>query len=295
MATAAERKALSHVERTASEPRDESLHKALLRRIDQINSEIRLLRLSPAPGEQCFSFLPGQWLDVYVPTVPKAGGFTITSPPSLLSTSNLHPYFELAIQKSPENPPAAWLWRPEEEILDSELSVRVGGSFVWPPKFSGGEIKRVVLVAGGVGINPLMSILSHLSNLDPIPFEIRFLYTLRDPGDERMGDERMGDEILFLGRLVKIFNLLEKEEALQVFLTSGKRESGVIWCNENEVPFNGRRIGKRDLEQALGEVEERKGTVVYICGVPGMTDEFVKIAKEAEGMDERHVLCEKWW
>ena len=29
--------------------------------------------------------------------------------------------------------------------------------------------------------------------------------------------------------------------------------------------------------------------------VPGMTDEFVKAAKGADGMDERHVLCEKWW
>jgi ferredoxin-NADP reductase len=290
MSTPAERKTLSHIERTADEPRDESLHKVLLKRIDEINPEIKLLRLSPVPGEKVFSFLPGQWLDVHVPTIPKAGGFTITSPPSLLSASNPDPYFELAIQKSPENPPAAWLWRPEKEILGSELSVRVGGSFVWPPKFYGGEIRRVVFVAGGVGINPLMSILSHLSRLNPMPFEIKFMYTLRDPGEERTRGE-----ILFLERLVKIFNLLEKERALQVFLTSGKRESGAIECNENEVPFKGRRIEKRDLEEALGVVEERRGTIVYICGVPEMTDEFVKAAKKAEGMDERHVLCEKWW
>ena len=290
MATPAERKTLSHVERTVTEPRDESLHKVILQRIDQINSEIRLLRLSPETRVNGLSFKPGQWLDVHVPTVSKVGGFTITSPPSLLSSSNLNPYFELAIQKSPNNPPAAWLWRPEEEIVGTELQVRTGGSFVWPPKFYGDVIKRVVFIAGGVGINPLMSIVSHLVQQDPPPFEIKFLYTLRDPGDGRSGDS-----ILFLERLVKIFNKLEKEESLKVFLTSGQNEEGLIDCNENEVKFRGRRIGKKDLWDVLGPVEERKGTVAYICGVAGMTDEFVEAAKEAEGMDERHVLCEKWW
>lgn len=60
---------------------------------------------------------------------------------------------ELAVQKSPSNPPAAWLWRPREEILGKELSVRVGGSFVWPPSgIDIEEIRNVVFVAGGVGI-----------------------------------------------------------------------------------------------------------------------------------------------
>jgi NAD(P)H-flavin reductase len=35
--------------------------------------------------------------------------------------------------------------------------------------------------------------------------------------------------------------------------------------------------------------------VVYVCGVPGMTEKLVRRAKKAEGMDERHVLYEKWW
>ena len=290
MVTPAERKTLSHVERTATEPRDASLHIVILHQIDQINSQIRLLRLSPAASNKPFTFLPGQWLDVYVPGIPKAGGFTITSPPSLLSSSHPNPFLELAIQKSLDNPPAAWLWKPEEEILGSELSVRVGGSFVWPLKSYGGEIRRVVFVAGGVGINPLMSILSHISQQDHLPFELTFLYTIRHPGEERCGDS-----ILFLERLLKIFKQLEREQSLQLYLTGGKHAEGTIVCNENEVSFQGRRSAKRDLLEALGPPEERWGTVVYICGVAAMTDEFVKAAKEAEGMDARHVLCEKWW
>lgn len=290
MAPPTERKTLSHKERTATEPRDDSLHRVVLKRIDQMSSEVRLLRFNLASGEKEFSFLPGQWLDVHAPKIPKVGGFTITSSPSLLLSTNANPYFELAIQKSPSNPPAAWLWRPETEILGSELQVRVGGSFTWPPKFCGDEIKRVVLIAGGVGINPLMSILSHISQKSPLAFEIKFLYTLRDPGSSRSGSS-----ILFLERLVKIFNKLDRPEALQVFLTSGKGGDGVIGCNENEVGYKGRRIERKDLLEALGCVSKRRETVVYICGIPGMTDEFVTAAKEAEGIDERHVLCEKWW
>lgn len=61
-------------------------------------------------------------------------------------------YLELAIQKS-SNPPAAWLWRPEAEIIGTELHVRVGGSFVWPPpRVDIASVQRVVFVAGGVGI-----------------------------------------------------------------------------------------------------------------------------------------------
>lgn len=98
-------------------------------------------------------FLPGQWLDAFVPGISKPGGFTITSSPSKAQRKAIppadaapadgtaaptpdnaqEPYLELAVQKSPDNPPAQYLWRPISEILHSELRVRVGGSFVWPP------------------------------------------------------------------------------------------------------------------------------------------------------------------
>ena len=60
---------------------------------------------------------------------------------------------ELAVLESPSNPPAAWLWKPTEEILGKEVNIRVGGSFVWPPTGIDLEkIKNVVFIAGGVGI-----------------------------------------------------------------------------------------------------------------------------------------------
>jgi len=69
------------------------------------------------------------------------------------TTDDYVPYLELAVQKSVDNPPAAWLWRPEAELAGKEVYVRVGGSFVWPPPgVDMAQIKRAVFIAGGVGI-----------------------------------------------------------------------------------------------------------------------------------------------
>lgn len=107
----------------------------------------------PTNAQSTAQFLPGQWVDLLIPTLPQAGGFTITSSPSCaIPTSQKPGYVELAIQKSLRNPPAAWLWRPELEILGTDLGIRIGGSFVWPPPGVVGGIGRAVFVAGGVGI-----------------------------------------------------------------------------------------------------------------------------------------------
>lgn len=108
--------------------------------------------INPLPNKT--QFHPGQWLDVLIPGLPKAGGFTLTSTPSQaqLSPTNKTPYLELAVQKS-ENPPAKWLWQSPSHILNSQLLVRVGGSFIWPPAdIEESEIEKVIFVAGGVGI-----------------------------------------------------------------------------------------------------------------------------------------------
>jgi hypothetical protein len=63
------------------------------------------------------------------------------------------PYVELAVQHAPSNPASAWLWRPKDEIQGQELSIRIGGSFVWPPSgINLDETKKVLFIAGGVGI-----------------------------------------------------------------------------------------------------------------------------------------------
>ncbi|NWV00497.1 OXND1 protein, partial [Upupa epops] len=48
--------------------------------------------------------------------------------------------------------------------LDSEVALRVGGDFFFDPQ-PGDSPVNLVLIAGGVGINPLFSILLHIADL----------------------------------------------------------------------------------------------------------------------------------
>ncbi|KAI0124345.1 NADH-cytochrome b-5 reductase [Xylariales sp. AK1849] len=284
----------SHLERTAAEPRDKSLRTVLLKKVDQVNDQIRLFRLEIPNGGPPIRFLPGQWLDVFAPGVPKAGGFTLTSTPSKARFSDTSPgYLELAVQKSPDNAPAAWLWQDTPTILHQELQVRVGGSFVWPPPgVNVRTLRRVVFVAGGVGINPLISMLSALAEKGDCTFEVQFLYSMKDPGDKRQATK-----MLFLERLTSIFGGGKVNGDLKLFLTGGTEGQGIIACDEVELPFQGRRMTISDLQAAVGEPVDRHFTVVYVCGLPAMTDDFVKELTAPNGLDmaPHTVLREKWW
>ncbi|TKA76757.1 hypothetical protein B0A55_03649 [Friedmanniomyces simplex] len=233
-------------------------------------------------------FLPGQWLDTFIPGLRKAGGFTITSTPAeARPSSHSPPYVELAIQKS-SNPPAQWLWRPQEEIIGSQRVVRVGGSFVWPPpRLDVTKIDRLVLVAGGVGINPLISIFSHLIRSVTSPREIHFIYMSRVAPSSGDIDPQ---SILFLPRLMDLVAAIADpiNVTLSLFLTGAAAEGaatddrGIIEHGKLPNRTFGHRVTEADLVRAIdgykapvyGPEHDRQGTVCYVCGPPRMTDEF---------------------
>ncbi|OAX77813.1 hypothetical protein ACJ72_07885 [Emergomyces africanus] len=234
------------------------------------------------------------------------------------------PYIELAVQESPSNPPAAWLWRPQGEILGQELVVRVGGSFVWPPPdIPLADIGRAVFVAGGVGINPLISMLSYIFKSRPtLPHSstIHLLYSTRLPTIPGNGEDisKHLDQILFLSRLRNILDSQQQkqhghthhggDEILQLHLH-------LHITNLHEIPQNppsnfalyNRRISTLDLHEVIGGKREAvrdlcnsKGgrTVCYICGPPDMTDKFVADAEGVLGAGvgrDKSVFFEKWW
>ncbi|EFQ98657.1 hypothetical protein MGYG_01679 [Nannizzia gypsea CBS 118893] len=349
-------KSKPHELRTATEPRQNSLYKLRVSQISQINPTIRLIQFNIISGcdlpsgskdnfesQPSLRFLPGQWLDVHIPNIKHAGGFTITSTPQDASTQESinttadendkrPPYVELAVQYSPTNPAAKWFWQPTEQILDAHVKVRVGGGFVWPPPngMALDKIRNVVFVAGGVGINPLISMISYIYRTRsclPSPTRIHFLYSTRIPLSSAPMNVAMPNEtvdkmpfaaaskILFLDRLQHISRNWNQTENdinpldVQLFLTNLPLANGEgnkvdvhpdILDTNSQITVHGRRITAGDLRKAVGENEElRSRTVCYVCGPPAMTDEFVKELKsfiinedeEARG----RVFYEKWW
>lgn len=128
-----------------------------------------------------------------------------------------------------------------------------------------------------------------------MPGEVHFLYTTKPP--PAANSKLKAKEILFLDRLMALAASSPTKSSihLQLYLTD---DSGTK--AEFEVPsFPGvihhRRIARADLAAAAGSPSETKGTVMYVCGPARMTDEFVEFLRGVGGMDERRVLCEKWW
>ncbi|KAF4451918.1 Oxidoreductase NAD-binding domain-containing protein 1 [Fusarium austroafricanum] len=238
-----------HLERTAQEPRDK--------------------------------FSAGQWLDTYVPGHSKPGGFTITSTPRAAADPE-SPYFELAVQESPDNPPAAWLWKSPPEIINSKLQVRVGGSFIFPPAdITLSEISRVVFVAGGVGINPLISMMGCIAE-EGYDLDVRVLYA------SKVSTQGLKD-VLFMERIRAWFEQETLKGGFKVFATgeySGHEEIVGI-------DFLKRRLTIEDVSTAI---EGKEGeSVVYVCGPAVMTDEIVEGLTSDGGMDKKRVMLEKWW
>lgn len=189
------------------------------------------------------------------------------------------------------------------------MKVRVGGRFFYPPpnlsETEADSIDRIVFVAGGVGINPIMSMLEHLHVESHLTLgRIRTLKMLYGTQAER------GKRILFYDRIGQILERhIESEPAGQfndyrfkmtMYLTghthwSPEEVDGYEETKTGHIEHVRRRITFSDLKEALGPKAGRKHTVAYVCGPPKMTDEFVEILRGEDGMDPRRVLCEKWW
>ncbi|KAL4865689.1 hypothetical protein BDV12DRAFT_187975 [Aspergillus spectabilis] len=280
---------------------------------------------------QPLAFFPGQWLDVHIASVANAGGFSITSTPAdaqvfpslepsielapadedvapPMNPRGREPYLELAVQYAPSNPASAWLWKPKEEILGKELSIRVGGSFVWPP--SGvklEEIRNVVFVAGGVGINPLISMLSHLNNNDESTglyhpsLDINILYSSKLP--EASSPESALNQILFLQRLREIVRSQSQSHRLRItlslFLTNLEDQSSPLLIQPpKDLTIHPRRINHNDLRKTVSGTNGKfspSETVCYVCGPPQMTDETVNTVTNLLNGQKDRVFFEKWW
>ena len=98
-------------------------------------------------------------LDVQVPTDPSViGGYSLTCSPSLEKDDNQ--FLSLAIQYS-DHPPTHWM--SSDCKVGDVLKIRVGGDFYYDPTSS--SVSNLLLIAGGIGINPIFSIFQHQFNM----------------------------------------------------------------------------------------------------------------------------------
>lgn len=144
-------------------------------RIAQIFQEtdnVKTFRLmNPLGGPLPFSYLPGQFLTVTVPI----NGKPVKRSYTLASSPTQHDFAEITVKHEEPGEVSAFL---HNRIQPGDLLDFSGptGSFI----FTGRECKCILLIGGGVGITPLMSVIRYLTDRS-WPGDIYLLYSIGKP------------------------------------------------------------------------------------------------------------------
>lgn len=220
-----------------------------------MNAKISPLN-SPLPLET-FTFKSGQWVDLFVPNLEQVGGFSLVSTPYQLRQNK----FELAIKNTAKSSIVTHLFNKSK--IGDTLFARVGGNFFY--KDHG---KPVLLIAGGVGITPLFSILNFILE-SGARTEIKMIYSYN------LNDERVfGERLAVLDAMYDNFSI-------------------DYFCTEDDAAL---RVKASDIENAFQSLDyvsnsNKEKVDVYLCGPPAFEGEMLK------SLDKLPVKIyhEKWW
>ncbi|KAI9526884.1 hypothetical protein NQZ68_035157 [Dissostichus eleginoides] len=300
---------MDHLERTAGNNRQNALYPAEVRGIINESETVKRLRIAVPPD---FSFKAGQWwededeekevggtyvcgrsifmmppraveslshvVDLFIPGVEKVGGFSMCSGPGLLQREGI---VELAI-KYAKHPPAHWVHTMC--TVGSQVAMRVGGDFFFDPSPSDPSVD-LLLVAGGVGINPLYSILLHTSDL---------LRRNQASGgrDFNIGSAHLcysannTQELLFKSSIIAACQEFPDELSCDLHVTQQ-----ITDVDSHLQPFINRG---RITEEELRSHVDLQRTLCFLCGPPPMIETLSKTLLDF-GLPKDRILFEKWW
>lgn len=231
------------------------IYPARITRIWQATPTIKAFELEvDDPG---YKYLPGQWVEVSVVIDGdiKTSGYSITTSPAQPGVVGL------AIKTSSSHPVTRWLH--EAAVGDTINITRGQGPFVFLPDMG----EDVVLIGGGVGVTPLLSIFRYVRDASPETHATLY-YSVSEP-----------DEILFreeLEQAVRQHNNLGLEITVTQPCAGWQGQTG--------------RINKHKLA-ALNAAPD---ALFYLCGPPGMVDDMEKFLRDL-GVPPSRVIFEKWW
>jgi len=217
---------------------------------------IHTLRLAIA--DSGFRFLPGQWVDLSI----EIDGTTHTSGYSI-TTSPIHQgEIELAIKASARHPVARWIH--ERARVGDQVRVSQGqGPFVYLPEMS----DNVVLIGGGVGVTPLLSIFRHVRDA-ALPTCVHLVYSVSD-----------SREILFRDELEAA---ARTHENMHVNFT----------VTQPDPNWHG-LTGRIDPVK-LHALDVPDDTLYYLCGPKGMVEDMSALLHDL-GVPMNRIIFEKWW
>ena len=227
---------------------------AVIKNITPATPTIRTLRIEPQ-GE--FTFKAGQWIDFYadVSGERKVAGYSITSSPLTRG------HFDLAVKSVGENPVTRHI---HSDAREGEIVHVDGGN--GEIFYEAGAAKNVVLIAGGIGISPHMSIFRYIAEGDTASATL--IYSASSPA-----------ELIF-------------REEIEATTRSNPRMKALLTVTDETEGWKG-HVGKIDTP-LIREAGVDPEALYYICGPPSMIHELVD-ALRALGIRRKQMRYELWW
>lgn len=202
-------------------------------------SSVKTIRLLPVSGQALpFTYLPGQFLNVAF----WIGGARMNRSYSISSSPTQRKYLEITVRREPRGAVS----RHVDDLLQPGDIIEAGGP-VGKFTFDGTEADSIVLIAGGVGVTPMMSITRYLTER-AWPGEIFFIFSCRTPAD-----------IIFRDELAA---LAQRNPKLRLAITVSQTD-GAEWKGHR-----GRVTGEW-LKEIVPNLTSRR---FHICGPPAMMD-----------------------
>jgi ferredoxin-NADP reductase len=226
-------------------------------RIHQETPTVKSFRLAlPTPT---FSFLPGQWVDLYIDDPDEGeliGGFSITSSP-------VHrDYIDLAIKKIPDGRASVYL---HERVRVGDVVTIDGGYGDF--YYRDGMGQALVLIAGGIGITPLMSMVRHIDEAQ-LSVDMSLFYSAATP-------------------LEFVFH----EELQEVAARHANIRCHFTVTQPGEASWDG-RVGRID-RQMLGEQAMVPNALYYLCGPRGFAEDMETLLTQL-GVGLPQIRREAW-
>ncbi|MBL8137043.1 MAG: iron-sulfur cluster-binding domain-containing protein [Acidobacteria bacterium] len=220
--------------RRAADAKPKGFVQAPILAVLQESTDIKTFRLARPEG---FDFTPGQFLTLRV----RADGKDVVRCYSISSPPAARGYLEISVRRQGLVSNALHaMARP-----GSMLSVRApAGAFVYP----GGDDRPIVLLAGGIGITPLISMVRHALMTEPTR-PVTLLYSARE-----LGEFAFRDELLTLTR---------RHEDLRL----------VFAVTRGEAPPDVHR-GRIDATLLAATVPDLQHAISMICGPQAMIDDL---------------------
>ncbi len=203
--------------------------------------------------------MAGQWVDFFVTLegAEAVGGYSITSSPAEQTT------ISLAVKRDGSDHPVT-NWLHEDARVGDGVEVSLGGDFFYEPD----EAESVVLIAGGIGLTPLMSIVRSVDEL-ATRSQLTLVYSASTP-----------DEMLFRDELNSI--AAANPRVRSVFTAT--QPAPDTWDGHTG------RIGAGLLRTESIDLN----ALFFVCGPPSMIREMIEMLREL-GVPRPRIRYEQWW